>query len=114
MYEPQTGKEITVQAMTDSLEREEDVGYSPVEEENAGRDDSKTWGEARSAVESNDLGKAERLFEKFLDQTKIPQSEEPDHERRNSARDILDALEALKHGSKVESVRAYIAARNAA
>ena len=117
MYEPKTGKEITVQDLYDSYDYYEDVGRSEADisdAEEAESEDSKTWDEARMAVQSNDLANAKLLLEKFLELTKIPQSGEPDHERRNSARDMLDALAALKHGSKSEPVKTYLDARYAA
>ncbi|MEP6703789.1 MAG: outer membrane protein assembly factor BamD [Acidobacteriota bacterium] len=116
MYEPKTGKEITVESLSDYYDFDgvAQAGYPPVNDEETESEDSKTWNEARSAVESNDLAKAGGLFEKFLELTKLPSFEGLDYERRNSARDILDALEALKHGSKIESVRTYIDVRYAA
>lgn len=112
MYEPKTGKEITVQSLNDYEGRSETEAF--VETEPVETEDSKIWDDARTAVQANDLAKARIDLQKFLDLTKIPKADAPDSDQRNSARDILDALESLKHGSRVEPVRAYVEARYAA
>ena len=111
MYEPKTGKEITVQSLNDYEGRSEDEVIE--ETDTAETEDSKIWNDARTAAQANDLERARIDLEKFLDLTKIREAAWPD-DQRNSARDILDALESLKHGSKVEAVRAYIEVRYAA
>lgn len=111
MYDGKTGKEISVQTQTDTVDPYE---YEYPDTESKQSPGDKTWQEIQDAIQHSTLTNLPTLLEKFLDETKTAMlSAEPDHARRNAAYDMLDALTALKQRSKVASVTAYLDARSA-
>lgn len=115
MYEPKTGKEITVGSLYDYGPFEGDYGETePAETAATESEESKTWDDARAAVQENEMSRARHDLERFLELTKFPRLEGAEYERRNSARDMLDAIGALNNGSKNGSVKAYLNARYSA
>src|SRR5215210_2614977 len=71
MYEPKSGKEITVESLEDyyDFDGAAEAGYSTNEPAEVERQDAETWDEARIAVRADDLVKAKALLEKFLELT---------------------------------------------
>jgi outer membrane protein assembly factor BamD (BamD/ComL family) len=113
MFDSKTGKEIAV--------IDEQSLYMYNQELNEGPDSSAPpeltatdiWQNAQSAVQTENLTEAEKLFRKFIEITNLPTiGEEEQQWRRNSAYDRLDALSALRQGSKIDSVKSYLEARS--
>lgn len=71
------------------------------------------WRDARTAVEQDELASAQELLHQYLKQTAYPAIDDgEDRQRqRNSAFDMLDAMDALKNGARPASVRKYLDAR---
>jgi len=113
MYDNVKGKEVTVQAQMDLSDYEgpfrESEEHDPVPPKAPGDD---TWDELQLAIPAIDLVKARLLIEKYLDETEPETAWENVRERRNAAHDMLDALTALKQGSKPAAVKIYLDARN--
>ncbi|HEX7317400.1 MAG TPA: outer membrane protein assembly factor BamD [Pyrinomonadaceae bacterium] len=80
---------------------------------------NKLWDDAGSSVAAGELEQARRLLERYVERTAGAmcdrQWEAPKEcrDRRNSALDRLDALNALGRGARAEEVRAYLEARAA-
>jgi len=75
------------------------------------------WNQARGAISENDLWTLRKSLRQVIERTTYARSHgwtSPDtwQAERNSAMDMLDALEALDHGSPLSAVHAYIAARS--
>lgn len=75
------------------------------------------WNQARGAISENDLWTLRKSLRQVIERTTYARSHgwtSPDEwqTERNSATDMLDALEALDHGSPLSAVQAYIAARS--
>ncbi|HJR08030.1 MAG TPA: tetratricopeptide repeat protein [Pyrinomonadaceae bacterium] len=90
-------------------------------EQRRDRDLTGRWEKATAptAVRS-ELEEARRNFLSYLNETEVAphddywtQSALTTQQRRNTARDLLDALTALDHGSAAEHAQAYLAARRA-
>lgn len=73
------------------------------------------WEKAEAAEEGGDLRLTRTLLRDYLARTQVGRDGWPEptnrQSRRNSAIDRLDAMTALEHGARLESVRAYLAAR---
>lgn len=121
MYDTKTGKELTVSEI-DNMEyngdeSDGDVSSTPSDPDTPTAPD--IWQQAHEAEQKSDLTQTRTLLQKYLDLTIYPSFDETEDERkeqqryRNSAYDMLDALTALKHGSSVPSVKAYLDARYA-
>lgn len=113
MFDSKTGKEIAV--------IDEQSLYKYNQELNEGSDSSAPpeltatdiWQNAQSAVQTENLPEAEKLLRKFIEITNLPTFGEEERQwQRNSAYDRLDALSALKQGSKIDSVKSYLEARS--
>lgn len=115
MYDAKTGKELTVAELGD------DGYFEEVPSEQASYDDklrfpgADIWDEARTAVEQGDLARAGERLNKFLAITRFAANEDQAdlQTKRNTARDLLDAMTAMRAGSSVSSIKAYLEARYA-
>ena len=117
MYDPKTGKELTVAQINEELynEGESDVNENAAETTSVRPDPDEVWNKARAAAEDGDLGRSKILLDQYLQLTNAaPVDEDSDQQsRRNSAYDILDAMTAEKQGSEKSSVKQYVLARYA-
>ncbi len=114
LYDRKTGKEITTVEVENYLYPEENPELrSDGEDPPAPSESNLLWDQAMDAAKSGNLGVVQDRLHEFLELTAIPEiDEEPNRQpRRNSAFDMLDALSALRQGSKVSSVRSYLDAR---
>lgn len=116
MYDPVTGKEI---AVVDRLESES------TEEEQYENEQLKSgvsveaempadvWAQIDAALQAANLLDVEQLLRKYLEMTTYETwDDEPERQfRRNLACDMLDAMTALKQGSKADMVKVYLQAR---
>ncbi len=111
-YDPLTGKELTASEVENYYDPSEDPDNAKA---NFDEEPNAVWDQARSSMESGELSDLRNLLSKYLDLTEHGNSLEDGEwqERRNSAFDMLDAITALKRGSKPEAVKAYLAARYA-
>jgi outer membrane protein assembly factor BamD (BamD/ComL family) len=118
MYDGKSGREITVNEAGET-------GYSEAEWEAERHQtiaapltasSNEIWEQARLAIQQENLGKAQALLQRFLAMTAQPAIETHQEQRanRNAAYDLLDAMTALRQGSKATSVAAYLNARYAA
>ena len=119
MYDTKTGKELTVSEI-ENMDYEEDDsegGTEPVPTDSSLASPSDIWEQAHQAEQEGNLAKSEILLKKFLDLTVYPETgdavDDEKQGQRNSAYDLLDAMTALKQGSTVQSVKAYLDARYA-
>lgn len=115
MYDPKTGRDITVAEVgVENYDGEMLADTTaPNRHDPATSDPANVWGQIGEAIDSEDLAKAGNLTRRYLDLTALPTvDEESDRQaHRNSAYDILDAMTALKQGSKPAAVKEYLAAR---
>lgn len=104
--ELQTGKTVKKQEYGEE-EYEDDEKYTTEIEE--------IWSQAGTAEKNGDHTNEAQLLKEYLQRTKYVRDYYfgPKHwqERRNTAFDKLDALSALKHGSKPEAVKSYLEVR---
>lgn len=97
--------------------REEEDSETPVSE--PGKDADKVWASADESARRGDFAQARKLWGEYLKLTESGSGDESydtlagSQERRNSARDRLEASEALDHGTNGTAVGAYFAARRA-
>ena len=117
MYDGKTGKELTVAELGDYSDFEEDWAAqdSPVADSPETAGPTGIWHRARVAVQEGNLPKAQGLLKEFLITSEFMSGEEVPYlqKRRNAAVDILDALTALRSGSRASSVKEYLEARYA-
>ena len=108
MYDAKTGKELSVQDLSedDYVERMYNEKVPPTETD-------EVWERAKRAVEAGLLIGASARFREYLSLTSQIAFDEVDfrQKRRNSAYDILDAMTALQQGSDAASVKQYVKAR---
>lgn len=115
MYDSTTGKELTVRELEES-DYDPDlpsVSADPNRPDPAVSDPANVWAQVTSAVENKDLAKVGELTKRYLELTKYEMRDDTTgiQWNRNSAVDMLDALSALKQGSKPEAVAEYVTAR---
>ena len=117
MYDKKTGKELSVNEIFDDENNlyGQKGDNDQTDSLSLHVESQRLWDHAQAAIDKLDLNEAQGFLEKLLTLTNEPTiDDEPERQqRRNSAVDMLDALTALKHGSKVSSVKAYLDARNA-
>lgn len=113
-YDPATGKESS------TIEIERDVDENPELGTAASEslpDPNESWKSALSAVEKSDIDLAILNLKKFLDATRYKpywdayEQSSYGQDHRNSATDIIDALEERRHGASTGAVLAYTKAR---
>lgn len=99
----------------------DDNGYDEHAEAEAAeraKETNAVWSDAGTAAASGDFAKARKLLHDYVERTGGSACGEYDApadcvERRNSARDRLDALASLERGASSQSVSAYLEARDA-
>jgi TolA-binding protein len=115
MYDPATGKELSVQEV--DVESDENIDLAWDDAEPKPDPVEEVWNDLQSTIDRADLTTTRELLGKFLDKSKFRNNREGDEEinqkRRSSAYDMLDAMTALSQGSKAAHVQAYVAARKA-
>nr|MBA3353999.1 outer membrane protein assembly factor BamD [Blastocatellia bacterium] len=116
MYDRESGKEITIESQNDFYDYDGPFvfrEYAAESEETPKAPGDGTWRDLQTSIDAVDLKKARTLLEKYLDETESEISWEGVRDTRNAAYDMLDAMTALKKGSKPEAVKIYLDARNA-
>lgn len=118
-YHPATGKERS----TIEIEQDIDTENPEFENENENEDEkaddgSQTWDAVVAAIEESKLSDVDGQLKKYLELTQYNEywesyddSREHRQKRRNISFDLLDAMSALRQGSKANSVSEYLKAR---
>ena len=114
MYDKETGKQYSVMDLEESYDNED--WESTSDEEPAPRPADTVWDRARTTIEENDVEGAKKLLQQFLDLTDLPintygEDESVLQAKRNAALDMLDAMTALRQGSRQQSAGDYLNAR---
>lgn len=105
MYDPKTGKDISVK----EIDAADESGY--LDAETAVPD---LWEKSKQLVQKNDLVGAQAELENYLNESAgVHSGSGSEQSQRNSAHDMLDAIAALKFGSTTDTVREYLDARAA-
>ena len=114
MYDKTTGRELSTRQMSESYTFEDEQ----LEIDGLGTtspDVDERWNSARTAVDNGDLNEARELLQGYLESSDVPMladvEEQTRQPRRNAARDMLDAMSALDHGSRRDDVKSYLDAR---
>lgn len=113
MYDNKTKKELTVREIENYDYFDYPASEADYADLSARSEEDMIWEKARTAVQETDLATTQDLLTRYLKITAEPSvgGGADQQEQRNTARDILDAMSAVKLGSGKESVAQYINAR---
>jgi outer membrane protein assembly factor BamD (BamD/ComL family) len=111
MYDPKTGKELSV---AESYESYYDEGGETADADGTKKsEEDDLWDRSKAAVDEGELLQARTLLEKYLSVTGYLTDYGDTQQKRNAARDLLDAMSALRSGSSHVAVKEYLKARYA-